>query len=146
MGPLPPSQGFRYLLAMIDRNTKWLEVTELDDVTASTVVSGFLRTWVSRYGVPVTVVTERGSQFTGELWSTMCKKLHISHRTTTSYHQESKGMIERVHRVPPILPGDFWGSAETPNQEFLTEFQRVIGASTLLYRMTWLPASLFLFE
>ena len=46
MGPLPPSQGFRYLLTMIDRNTKWLEVTELDDVTASTVVTGFLRTWV----------------------------------------------------------------------------------------------------
>ena len=83
MGPLPPSQGFRYLLTMIDRNTKWLEVTELDDVTASTVVFRFLRTWVSRYGVPVTVVTDRGSQFTGELCG---KKLQISHQTATAYH------------------------------------------------------------
>ena len=40
---------------MIDRNTKWLEVTELDDISASVVVSAFLRTWVTRYGVPVTV-------------------------------------------------------------------------------------------
>ena len=84
---------------MIDRNMRWLEVTELDDVTASTVVSGFLRTWVSRYGVLVSMVTDRGIQFTGKLWSTMCMKLHISHRTMTSYHPESNGMIERVHRT-----------------------------------------------
>ena len=37
--------------------------------------------------------------------------------------------FERTFGVPPILPGDFWGSAETPNQEFLTEFQHAIGAS-----------------
>ena len=84
---------------MIDRNMRWLEVTELDDVTASTVVSGFLRTWVSRYGVLVSMVTDRGIQFTGKLWSTMCMKLHISHRTMTSYHPESNGMIERVRRT-----------------------------------------------
>ena len=28
----------------------------------------------------------------------MCKKLHIFHQTTTSYHPESNGTIERVHR------------------------------------------------
>ena len=27
VGPLPPSQGFRYLLTMIDRNTRWIEMT-----------------------------------------------------------------------------------------------------------------------
>ena len=88
VGPLPPSQGFRYLLTMIDHNTRWIEVTELPDVSTPTVVSGFIRTWVARYGVPVTAVTDRGYQFTGELWSTMCKQLHISHRTMTSYHPE----------------------------------------------------------
>ena len=41
VGPLPPSQGFRYLLTMIDRNTRWLEVTKLDDISASAVVLGF---------------------------------------------------------------------------------------------------------
>ena len=44
-------------MMMINRNTRWLEVTKLYNVMASTVVSGFLRTWVSRYGVPVTVIT-----------------------------------------------------------------------------------------
>ena len=39
VGPLPPSQGFRYLLTMIDRNTRWIEVTELNDISAASVVS-----------------------------------------------------------------------------------------------------------
>ena len=38
--------------------------------------------------------------------------------------------FERTFGVPPILPGVFWGSVETPNYEFLTEFQQAIGAST----------------
>ena len=37
---------------MIDRNTRWLEVAEIDYVTATTLVSNLVRTWVSRYGVP----------------------------------------------------------------------------------------------
>ena len=98
VGPLPPSQGFPYLFTMIYGNTRWLEVAELVDVNATSVVAGFVSTWVSRYGVPVAVVTDRGSQFTGELWSMMCKKLHISHRTTTAYHPESNGIMERFHR------------------------------------------------
>ena len=174
VGPLPPSQGFHYLLTMIDRNTRWIEVPELNNISAANVVFGFIRTWILRYGVPVTVVTDPGCQFKGEFWSTICKKLHTSHRTTTSYHPESNRMIERVHRnlkaslrakctsstwtselplvllglwsapresdsissfertfgVPPILPGDFSSSAETPNNEFLEEFQRAIGTYT----------------
>ena len=98
VGPLPPSQGYRYLLTMIDRNTRWVEVLELQDISSSTVVSGFLQAWISRFGVPVTVVTDRGCQFTGESSSTMCSQLHISHRTTTSYHPQNNGMIERIHR------------------------------------------------
>ena len=73
VGPLPPLQGFCYLLTMIDCNTRWIEVTKLNDISATAVVSGFIQTWISRYGVPVTVVTDHGCQFTGEFWSTICK-------------------------------------------------------------------------
>ena len=41
VGPLPPWEGFRYLLTMIDRNTRWIEVTELNDIFTTTVVSRF---------------------------------------------------------------------------------------------------------
>ena len=45
--------------------------------------------------------------------------------------QESDAIwsFKRTIGVPPILPGNFRGSAETPNLEILTEIQRAIGAS-----------------
>ena len=38
--------------------------------------------------------------------------------------------FERVFDVPPILPGNYWGSAETPNPAFLEDFQQAIQSTT----------------
>ena len=143
VGPLPPSQVFCYLLTMIDRNTRWLKVTELDKIYAPTVVSGFLRTWISRYEVPVTMVrtayasllascgNREGAQEPEGLPTGQVHLLLLD-LVLRSAPPESDAVssFERTFGVPPILPRDFWGSAETPNNEFLTEFQRAIGAST----------------
>ena len=54
---------------------------------------------MSRFGVPSSIVTDQGRQFTSGLWSELCSLLGISHRTTTSYHPQSNGIIERQHRT-----------------------------------------------
>ena len=38
--------------------------------------------------------------------------------------------FERTFGIPPILSGDFWGHAETPNEDFLADFQNAIQPST----------------
>ena len=40
MGPLPSSQGFYYLLTMIDRMTRWPEVALLASISAESCVHG----------------------------------------------------------------------------------------------------------
>ena len=49
---------------MIERNTRWIEVTELEDINATTAVAAFFKFWIPRYGVTVTVITDRCTQFT----------------------------------------------------------------------------------
>ena len=39
-----------------------------------------------------------GVQFTSAIWSVLCKRLGIQHVTTTSYHPQSNGLVERFHR------------------------------------------------
>jgi hypothetical protein len=58
----------------------------------------FIAGWVSRFGVPATVTSDRGRQFTSAIWEVLCRRLGIHHVTTAAYHPQSNGMIERAHR------------------------------------------------
>ena len=98
VGPLPVSKGYRYVLTMIDRTTRWVEAIPMVDSLAPTVTSAFLGNWVARFGVPQHITSDRGVQFTGKLWSDMAQALGTQTHFTTSYHAAANGMIERFHR------------------------------------------------
>ena len=98
VGPLPPSQGFTYLLTCIDRFTRWPEAIPLSAITAEAVAQAFIRGWISRFGVPATIVTDRGQQFESRLWSNLTSLLGVKRSRTTAYHPQSNGMIEHFHR------------------------------------------------
>ena len=99
VGPFPPDRGNKYLLTMIDRTTRWPEAAPITDTGADTVIRTFVDTWVSRFGVPFSVTTDRGAQFTSEAWKASLSGLGISVSTTTSYHPQANGMVERFHRT-----------------------------------------------
>ena len=61
---------------------------------ASTMFHG----WISHFGVPAIITSDRGTQFTSSLWSAICSLLNIKHKITTAFHPQSNGMVERFHR------------------------------------------------
>jgi hypothetical protein len=97
VGPIPSSQN-RYILTMADRATRWVEAIPIASISAVDVAKEFVKSWVARFGVPATVISDRGAQFTSDLWSNMCSRLGVNHRMTTSYHPQSNGLLERWHR------------------------------------------------
>ena len=99
VGPLEPSNGYTYLFTATDRFTRWLEAVPIKDITAVTVARTFVEHWVSRFGVPETVSTDRGRQFQSHLWRELTTLLGTHHISTTSYRPQSNGLIERAHRT-----------------------------------------------
>ena len=98
VGPLPHSKGFTYVLTMVDRFTRWPEAVPLPDMTAETVASAFVSSWVARFGVPGTLTSDRGAQFTSALWKSLSSLLGTHHIKTTAYHPAANGIVERLHR------------------------------------------------
>ena len=63
VGPLPESQGFTYVLTIVDRFTRWPEAIPISAISAATCARAFLYHWVSRHGIPYTFTSDRGKQF-----------------------------------------------------------------------------------
>ncbi len=96
---LPDSDGYRYLCTFIDRKTRWIEAEPLKQITAEQIAKVFYNTWISRYGLPERVTSDRGPQFRSELFQEFCRLLGIDAIQTTAYNPKANGIIERWHRV-----------------------------------------------
>ena len=111
--PLPPSHGYMYLLTCIDRSTRWPEVIPLTGISTVECASAMFHGWISCFEVPAVVTSDRGTQFTSSLWSNICYLLGIKHISTTAFHPQSNGMVERFHRqlrnsLPARLASSDW--------------------------------------
>ena len=74
VGPLPSSRGYTHLLTVIDRFTRWPEAIPLSRRDAASVGNAFAIHWVSRFGVPSDITSDRGPQFTS-ISGTQCLSL-----------------------------------------------------------------------
>ena len=100
--PLPGAElqcSYKYLLTCIDRGTKWIEAVPLINITAKSVAFAFLHGWVSRFGIPLYLLTDRGAQFESELFTELSKLLGFHRLRTASYRPQTNSQIERAHRT-----------------------------------------------
>ena len=98
VGPLPSSQGYRYLLTAVNRFTCWPEVVPLVDITAVSTARALVSGWIARFGVPAFITTDRGSQFESSLVKELSHILGCERIRTTAYHPCANGLVERFHR------------------------------------------------
>ena len=93
IGPLPPSEENRYLLTIVDCFSRWPEAFPLQEVSAASCCWTFLRNWLPHYDIPDEIISDRGAQITGSLWSTLLQRLGIGFSTTTAYHPPALSLI-----------------------------------------------------
>jgi len=97
VGPLPSSQGHTHLLMIIDRFSRWPEAIPLKGTNTETCARALVFHWVARFGLPLDVTSDRGSQFISKVWIAIAKLPGTKLHHTTAYHPQANG-LERFHR------------------------------------------------
>ena len=98
VGPLPVSQGYRFLLTAICRSTRNFHAMPLREASSLEAANAFLHQWTSIWGLPSLVTSDNGASFTANLWQKMLEKLNVEVKYSALYRPESIGMLERQHR------------------------------------------------
>jgi ribonuclease HI len=77
VGPLQKAPGgFTHLLVAIDKFSKWIGVRPINSIRSEQAVA-FFTNIIHRFGVPNSIITDNGTQFTGRKFLDFCEDHHI---------------------------------------------------------------------
>jgi hypothetical protein len=95
----------KYLLVMVDKFTKWIEARPVKTAESGPVIA-FISDVVHRYGVPHSIITDNGSNFTVDEVKTWCANMGIKLDYASVYHPQTNGQVERAngHIMSGIKP------------------------------------------
>jgi ribonuclease HI/transposase InsO family protein len=153
VGPLQKApRGFTHLLVAIDKFSKWIEVRPLNSIRSEQAVA-FFTNIIHCFGVPNSIITDNGTQFTGRKFLDFCEDHHIRVDWAIVAHPMTNGQVERANGMilqglkPRIynnlnkfdrrwmkeLPSVVWSLRTTPSRATgFTPFFLVYGAEAIL--------------
>lgn len=86
--------GFKYVLVILDKFTRWVILVPLKDMKAKTIVNAFVEQVIFQHGFPEKTLTDRGSQFTSDMFLRLMERFGIEKLFTTSFHPSYNGQPE----------------------------------------------------
>ena len=96
---LPPSQGNTVVLNIIDRFSKTVHFIALAKLPTARETADLLVQHVFRlHGIPVDIVSDRGPQFTSQVWRAFCGAIGATASLSSGYHPQSNGQTERANQ------------------------------------------------
>jgi ribonuclease HI/transposase InsO family protein len=103
VGPLRKALGgYTHLLVAINKFSKWVEVRPITNLRAERAMT-FFTDIVYRFGVPNSIITDNGSQFTGRKFLEFCDKFYICVDWAAVVHPQTNSQVERANGM--ILQG-----------------------------------------
>ena len=86
-GPYPTSlSGNKYIIAFVDWFSGWPEAFAVPDKTADTVANLLIEEIYPRYGCPLQIVTDNGTENVNQVMRETLEAMNIHHVLTSVYH------------------------------------------------------------
>jgi IS30 family transposase len=128
------TRGHVYMLVAVDMFTKCVEEAPVTTQDSTTVIN-FIKSIIFRFGVPHSIITDNGTNFTSKEFKNYCKSMAIKLKFASVAHPKTNGQVEKAnglicngikkrllaplkkakHAWVDELPSVIWSLRTTPN-------------------------------
>ena len=96
-GPLPHGPGGeQYILGIIDNFSRFASLVPLKRATAETVAKALYEKWITIFGIPEVIHSDRGTEFENKLIYSLCNYLGVRKSRSSPYYPQGNAMVERL--------------------------------------------------
>lgn len=93
------SSGKQYVLTVVDHFSKWAESISITNHSCQTVAKALTINVVTKYEIPLQILSDRRPEFENELFSNLMKMLGNYKFWASAYWTSTNGTVERFHRT-----------------------------------------------
>ncbi|GFY11006.1 retrovirus-related Pol polyprotein from transposon 17.6 [Trichonephila clavipes] len=112
----------------MDYFSKWAEILPLKKAYARVIADNFFDNYVSRFGAPIKLMSDNGSQFISDIFENLSELLGIRHVKTVVFRPQVN-RTERVKRDLVQMIGNYVNEQHDTWNQFLREFAYSIRTS-----------------
>ena len=92
-----------HYLLVIDYFSRYIELAKLSTTTLANIIQA-LKSIFSRHGIPGTLISDNGPQYSAKEFESFTKAYGFTHITSSPYHQQENGELEKaVKTVKKLL-------------------------------------------
>ncbi|CAM4571151.1 unnamed protein product [Caretta caretta] len=95
----PRTQGFKYLLVIVDRFSGWPEAFPCRNCTDRTVALKFVKEITPRFGLPLWMESDNGTHFTSKIIQSISHALQVPWKLHTPWRPQASGVVERTNQT-----------------------------------------------
>ena len=98
-GPInPPSHNKAYIHVIIDAFSHVVVTVPIKSNNAKTAIKTLLHHWIIKFGPPIYLFTDRGSEYVNKEMAHLCTLMGIRHSPRTAYSPRTNGLVEVQNR------------------------------------------------
>ena len=100
LGPLPETpRRNRFILTVTDHFSHWVEIIPIPDQSAETTARVILNEVIARFGCPLSIHSDQGSNYESKIFAELCEMLEIRKTRTSPRNPKCNGQTERFNKT-----------------------------------------------
>ena len=94
----PPSKQNSYIHVIVDAFSHFVVTVTVKQNNAQNAVKSLIHHWITKFGPPIYLVTDRGSEYINSELANLCTTMGIRHSPRTPYAPLTNGLVENQNK------------------------------------------------